>query len=90
MDAITKTAYRVYLAPDGCDPSYCGEYSTIEEARDVAEREPAGLDACMWETARAAGHCGGMTAPDTAGREDRDPLSWHGASGNHCVVRVMY
>ena len=85
-----RRAYRVYCAPDGCDPSYCGEYSTLEAAQEAAEREPAGCPRANWDTARAAGHCGGLYAPPAEGDEDEEPESWHGASGWHYVVRVQY
>lgn len=83
------TAYRVYDVTEGCDPSFCGEYDTLAEARAVAETEPAGLEKSLWDTARAAGHCGGKSAP-CGGVEDDETISWHGASGWHCVVRVTY
>lgn len=83
-----KTAWRVYCCPDGCCASYCGEYDTQEEAEEIAESEPIGLEESMWATARAAGHCAGMTAPGD-GEED-EPESWHGAAGYHCVVKVTY
>lgn len=87
--ALTRTTWRVYYAPDGCDPSYCGECDTREEAETLAESEPAGLPRAQWDTARTAGHCAGMTAPD-GGEEDEEPASWHGADGWYCVVRVVY
>ena len=83
------TKYRVYRAPEGCDSSFCGEYDTLAEAQQAAETEPAGLERSLWDTARAAGHCGGLTAP-SGGVEDDEPISWHGASGWHCVVRVQH
>lgn len=84
-----KTAWRVYCCPDGCCASYCGEYDTQEEAEAIAESEPIGLEESLWATARAAGHCAGLTAPDPDGEED-DPQSWHGAAGYHCVLKVTY
>lgn len=37
------------------------------------------------------GECGmADTSPDIDGQEDEEPLSWHGAAGWHCVVRVKY
>jgi hypothetical protein len=83
---MTK-AYRVYKAPDGCDVSFCGEFATLAEAQAHALTEPAGLERSLWETARAAGHCAGMTAPG-GGDESDEPLSWHG--NEHCVVEVVY
>ena len=80
------TTYRVYNAPDGCDISYCGEFSTLGAAQAAAEREPAGLQQSEWDTARAAGHCGGQYAPESA--EESAPISWHGSTGAYCVVGV--
>ena len=79
-------AYRVYYAPDGSDEAYCGERDTYAEAVAMAETEPDGLERSLWETARAAGHFGGMTAPG-CGTEGQ-PISWHGSEGWHCVVEV--
>ena len=84
-----STTYRIYLAPDGCDPEYCGERDTYQEAVAYAETEPAGLEQSLWETARVAGHCGGMMAPGY-GAESDEPMSWHGAAGWHCVVEVSH
>jgi hypothetical protein len=84
------TAYRVYRAEDASDPAFCAEYDTRAEAQECAEREPDGLEKSMWETARAAGHVGGQVAPDAAGIEADEPVSWHGAAGWHCVVAVQY
>ena len=84
-----KTSYRVYHAPDGCDVSFCGEFASLAEAVAVAGQEPGGLPRDQWDTARAAGHCDGMYAPE-GGVEDDEPLSWHGPEGYHCVSRVTY
>lgn len=84
------TAYRVYHAPEGSAPSFCGEFSSLVEAEAHAEKEPRGLASSLWDTARAAGHCGGLSAPDTDGEEDDEPESWHGSAGHHCVTRVRY
>lgn len=83
--------YRVYEAKDGCDPCFVGEYLYLSEAEEAAEAEHGGLPRAMWGTALAAGHCAGQSAPSplAAGeREATEPLSWHGASGWHCVVPV--
>jgi hypothetical protein len=85
----TVVRYRVYEAAEGCDPIFCGEYDSLEDAQDAAESEPGGLPKAMWDTARAAGHCAGMTAPG-GGEEDEAPISWHGTAGWHCVVGVTY
>lgn len=80
-------AYRVYRAPDGCDPMYCGEFDEYDAAVRHAESEPVGLEKCLWQTARAAGHCAGMHAPDDCEESD-EPVSWHGAEGDYCVVEA--
>lgn len=82
-------AYRIYKVPDGCSPSFCGERETLAEAKAFAETEPAGLERSLWDTARSAGHCDGMSAPD-GGVEDDESISWHGPAGWHCVIGVTY
>lgn len=81
-----RITYRVYHAPEGCDPSYCGEYDDRDEAAQAAAADPRGLEQSLWDTARAAGHCAGLTAPDDG--EESEPLSWHGSDGCYCVVEV--
>lgn len=83
------TRYRVYEAREGCDPEFCGECDTLEDAVELAESEPGGVPKYQWATMRAAG---GMadTSPDVDGQEDEEPMSWHGQEGWHCIVRVMY
>jgi hypothetical protein len=87
---MKTTKYRVYHAPDGCTPSFCGEYGTRSAAERAAKRQPVGLPQDLWETARAAGHVYGMTAPDTGGVEADEPIGWYGKEGWHCVVAVAY
>lgn len=81
------TKYRLYCQPEGSIASYCGEYATQLAAVCAAEAKPLGLTEDQWETARRAGHCGGLYAPDTAGEEDDEPLTW---SGDYCVIRTVY
>jgi hypothetical protein len=80
------TKYRVYYSPEGSDSQYCGEFESLDEAQEAAESEPDGLEQCLWDTARAAGHCGGLSAPDAG--EEGEPLSWHGTDGWYCVIAV--
>jgi hypothetical protein len=80
------TKYRVYDAPDGCDLSFCGEYDTYEAAAEAAEREPHGMPQAMWATGVAANDAR-LSGPD-GGEEESAPLSWHGAKGWHCVVKI--
>ena len=82
------TKYRVYKCPDGCDISYCGEFDSLEDAKDFADGSPSGLAKCLWDTYRAAGGMHASDAPDKRGVESDEPLSWHGEL--HCVVRVEY
>lgn len=81
------TRYRLYYAPQGSGMSYCGEFETRLEACRTADRSPRGLSEDQWDTARQAGHCGGLTAPPTAGQEDEDPLLW---VEDYCIIRVRY
>lgn len=82
--------FRVYKAPDGCLPSFCGEFDTLSRAQAVAEKEPSGLPKYLWETARKAGHACGMYAPDANALEADEPESWHGKQGRHYVVVATY
>jgi len=77
--------YNVYYAPDGCDSSFVGFAETIEDARAMAGQ--GGLEKSLWDTARAAGHCAGMTAPE--GEEAEEPDEWFGEDGYYCAVRVL-
>lgn len=83
-----KIRYRLYHAPEGGTMAFCGEHeSRIGAAMTAQRHQPAGLSADLWETARAAGHCGGLRAPDLEGAEEEEPLVW---CGEYCVVRVIY
>jgi hypothetical protein len=87
---VKRAAWRVYRSPDGSGQSYCGEYDSLESAQKAADSEPDGLHKYLWDTARAAGHCGGLHSPPSDGVEDDEPKSWHGKHGWHYVVRVRY
>lgn len=81
--------YRVYRAPEGGVFEYCGEFDSADEAARHAEKSPeGGALEYLWETHRAAKD--GVPVPDLDGVEDEEALSWHGAEGWHCVVRVTY
>jgi len=85
---ITKTTtYRVYLALDGSDLSYCGECSTLAEARTLAAAAPAGEEASLWDTRRAAGGTDGYVAPDATGVEADEACDW---VGDYCIVATTY
>ena len=67
--------YNLYYAPDGCDEEYVGEYASLEEASVAAAAGKRGLEKSLWDTARAAGHCGGLYAPETM-NETEDAYEW--------------
>ena len=75
--------YNVYHAPEGSDRSYYGMAATITAARKLAATGRS-LDASLWDTARAAGHCDGLSAPE--GEEADEPAAWFGS--NDCAVPV--
>jgi len=85
QEARGLIGYRVYHAPEGGDLAYCGDASTLRQARRLAGG--GGLPRSMWDTARAAGHVCGMTAPD-GGYEDSEPCEWCGRRGEWCIVAV--
>jgi hypothetical protein len=79
------TKYRVYLAPDGSDLSYCGECKTFKQAAAFAKTRPIGIEKCMWDSYRACNHH--HAVPDPAGVEQDDPWYW---VDDYCVVRTEY
>ena len=79
--------YNVYHAPDGSAPSYYGFVATIDEAKALAAKGRT-LESSLWDTARAAGHCAGLYAPDQSD-EDSEPAEWFGADGYDCAVAVL-
>lgn len=81
------TAYRLYYQPEGSIVSYCGEYATQTAAATAADGKPPGLTEDLWETARRAGHCGGLYAPDRDGIEEEEPLWW---VGDYYVIKARY
>lgn len=78
--------YNVYLAEEGSDMSFLGRATSLRAARRLAAHGAQGLDASLWDTARVAGHCAGMSAPE--GIEDDEPAEWFGRGGWYCAVRV--
>jgi hypothetical protein len=85
MTKTTDTTFRVYYAPVGHAPAFCGEFSTAAEAEAHAETSPGGLNQADWETARTAGHVNGHTAPNVSGVEQDEPIDW---IGSYCIVGV--
>lgn len=86
----TRRQYNVYHAPDGGSVTYLGQATSLRAARALVARTPhgGGLPECLWATARAAGHCAGMRAPDQQG-EASEPTAWFGRRGEYCAVRVI-
>jgi len=86
-----RSEYRVYLAVDGSDVAFCGQYPKImdgmEAAWEARKAKKSGLAKSEWETARKAGHVAGMVAPDAYGEEEDEAIAW---IGDYCVVRVNY
>ncbi len=78
--------YNVYHAADGGAAEYYGFAATLDEAKELAARGRA-LQASLWDTARTAGHCDGLAAPDQTG-EDDEVAEWFGADGYDCAVAV--
>lgn len=76
--------YNVYRAEEGSCESYYGFAETLEEAEAMAKGHA--LDASLYETAIAAGHCAGLEAPDKT-NEAEEPTKWFG-DGWDCAVAV--
>lgn len=74
----------MYEAPDGCAETYLGYADTLDEARELARSATKGLPEHLYETARAAGHVNGMSAPDKL-HEDDEPAEW---IGDRCIIAV--
>jgi len=77
--------YNVYRAPEGCAETFLGFVETLEEAHSL--EGSAGLPEHLYATARAAGHCDGVAAPDKSG-EAEEPTEWFGRDGSYCAVAV--
>ena len=86
IDGRKLVGYNVYEAPDGCAETYLGQVTSLRAARSLAARG-GGLEESLYGTARAAGHCAGMSAPDKTG-EVGEPVAWFGRDGWHCAVAV--
>lgn len=83
--------YNVYDAPKGFSERYIGIAVSVEEARKLAKRFEDGsissLEESLFYTAKIAGHCGGLSAPDKSG-EDDEPAEYTGKNGNIAIVTV--
>jgi hypothetical protein len=81
---MTKTGYNVYYAPEGGPEEFLGEVESLAEAYELEGGQS--LPSAMWDTARAAGHVDGMSAPDQTGEAD-EPAEWFGADSCYCAVK---
>ena len=79
-------AYNIYHAPAGCAETYLGRVDTLDEAYEL--EGASGLPEHLYETARAAGHCNGISAPDKS-REAGEPTEWFGADDSYCAIAVL-
>ena len=84
--------YNVYYAPDG-DETYLGIVASLRDARRLASRHVrgGGLPDCLYATAEAAGHCGGISAPDKSIEVDPADkrIRWLGRGGWYCAVPLI-
>ncbi len=80
----TKT-YHVFRAADGCGEQYLGSTTSIREAKRMAAQHARGargdLPESLYGTARAAGHCAGISAPPKVG----EAVEWFGKGGWYCA-----
>lgn len=83
---MTLVAYAVRSAPEGCAGGFYGYATTEAQAREMVTGRY--LEASQYDTARSAGHCGGMTAPtlDAGEVEDEEPAAW--LTEDDCVCYV--
>lgn len=78
--------FNVYHAPDGCDEEFVGFVTDLDEAKKMVGK--SGLERCLWDTARDAGHYAGMYAPE--GIEDIGFIEWlDGDDGRYYAVAVI-
>ena len=88
--------FNIYHAPEGSAEEFCGFVPVVDgdlraalaACRAIADSGRDGLPEHLYETARAAGHVCGMTAPDRS-READEPYEWFGADGYYCAVAVL-
>lgn len=78
--------YNVYRAADGCSEEFYGFVETLDEARKLAEAGSS-LPESLYATAEAAGHCGGLEAPDKT--NEGEVAEWFGDDGYDCAVQVF-
>lgn len=82
--------YVVMHSPEGSDEEYIGSAKTLEAAREMAAEfdrgERGSLEKSLWDTARTAGHCGGISAPPEM--SDDEPIEWLGKDGSINICRA--
>lgn len=84
-----KIGYAVYRAADGCSEEYYGRVTSLRAARTLAARGNS-LPKSEYDTARAAGHCCGLSAPhlDEGEMESEEATAWFGRGGWDCAVPI--
>ena len=75
--------YNVYRA-DGYDERFYGFAKSLAAAKKLTKGRS--LEASLYDTARAAVHCGGLEAPDKS-REDDEVAKWF--DEYKCAVAVF-
>lgn len=80
-------AYNVYRAPEGSGESFLGRVDTLEAAYALVGGPE--LPEHLYDTARAAGHVGGLAAPEKAAESEDGPSEWFGPRSEYCAVPVL-
>jgi hypothetical protein len=75
--------YNVYRCCDGCAEEFFGRVETLDEAAKLIAGGRT-LPECLYSTAEAAGHCGGIRAPEKD--LETDEVYWLGEYD--CAVEV--
>jgi hypothetical protein len=78
-----RRGYNVYYRPEFGGEEYFGAASSQRAAKKLAQGD--GLCESQYATARAAGQCGGIEAPDSDGEDERMTI-WFGRHGHYCLV----
>jgi len=87
---MKKIGYNVYHAPEGGAESYLGFVKSLKAAKKLAAHGGRNeLPEYLYDTARAAGHVYGLSAPDKE-NEASEPSAWFGGRGGYyCAVPVF-
>lgn len=83
---LRLAGYNVYRMADGCDEEYYGFADTLEEAKKLVATGKR-IEASMYDTAIAAGHCNGIAAPNKEYEND-EVTEWFGEAGYDCAIAV--